>query len=1188
MFNLPEKEQEILKFWQEKNIFKKTLAQEAPKGDFIFYEGPPTANGKPGIHHVEARAFKDVIPRFKTMNGFRVERKAGWDTHGLPVELEVEKKLGLKNKKEVEAYGIKEFNEKCKESVWQYVNDWEKMTERIGFWIDMEHPYITYHNDYIETLWWIIKQAHEQGLMYQGHKVIPQCPRCGTALSSHEVAQGYKNVKEESVYIKFKLKDEEIKKLRNKEIKGKENVYILAWTTTPWTLPGNVALAVGEDIKYSVISNKEQGESYILASDLVEKVLGDKTTGSFSVVQDGILGSDLVGLEYEPLFPGVIKGDEKNAANAFKVYGANFVSTEDGTGVVHTAVMYGLEDYELGEEIGLPKVHTVNLDGTFNKLVPQWQGRFVKDCDKEVIADLKVRNVLFRTEEYAHDYPFCWRCDTPLIYYAKDSWFFKMSALREEMIKSNEKINWVPEHIKEGRFGEWLKEVKDWAISRERYWGTPLPVWKCHKCDHIKVVGSYEELPVFQLLKNTYYLLRHGQAENNVQDILCSKLENDRFHLTELGRQQIEQLMPYFIKEKIDVIIHSPFIRTTETATMVAEKIGLRLERSDLLWELGLGLAEGKDNHAFTELAGPLAVRLKNGVPGGESVEEIRERMAKFVKETEEKYQGKKILVVSHGDPLAQLISLLTGKDSLEVWQNNYLKNGESIKFTKAFKHQEWQKFDPHRPFIDEIKFKCDKCEGEMTRVSEVMDCWFDSGAMPLAQDHYPFEVEAGEFELSGRMNANLKYPAEFISEAIDQTRGWFYTLLAVATLIGRETPYKNVICLGHVLDKNGQKMSKHVGNVVDPWKVIEKYGADVVRWYLYTVNQPGDPKRFDESFLKEAGRMFNTLFNVLTFYQTYKEKEIEKLKAPLSSRHGGMIAEATRNKEIKGNELTNVLDKWIAAKLDLLIKEVTAALESYDLFTSGRKIEEFINDLSIWYVRRSRERFKSENIDDKNQAVFTLGKVLFELTKILAPFIPFSAEYIYQELGKNCGALKESVHLEEWPMINEKLIEQSVLDNMSLTRQVVEMGLAKRAEAGIKVRQPLNKFKIQNPKLKIKEEYLNLIRDEINVKEIGQEEGQGELAVELDTEITEELKEEGILRELVRTINNLRKESGLTIADRIKIYYQTDDELVKRVLEKYAVELRKQTLADELINSDGGKEVKINEIITKLKVEKV
>ncbi|TSD02774.1 MAG: isoleucyl-tRNA synthetase [Parcubacteria group bacterium Athens0714_16] len=924
---IAEQEEKIIEFWNKENIFQKSLEKDAPKGDFVFFEGPPTANGKPGIHHVEARAFKDLIPRFKTMNGFRVQRKAGWDTHGLPVEIEVEKKLGLKGKKDVENYGVEEFNKQCKKSVWEYKEDWEKMTERIGFWVDMKNPYITYDSNYIESLWWIIKQAHEKNLLYKGYKVVPNCPRCGTALSSHEVAQGYRNIKENSVYIKFK-------------IKGKSDEYILAWTTTPWTLPGNIALAVGVDIDYVKI--KQNNEFLILAKNLLNKLEGD-----YEIIKE-FKGTDLIGLEYEPLFTGVVSENVPNAKNAFKVYPADFVSTDDGTGVVHTAVMYGVDDYELGEKIGLPKVHTVNLDGTFNELLPKWQGRFVKDVEKEIITDLEERNILYKTEMYAHDYPFCWRCGTPLIYFAKDSWYFKMSALREDLIKNNETINWIPNNIKEGRFGEWLRDVKDWAISRERYWGTPIPVWECQttNCKHMVVVGGYDEL---------------------------------------------------------------------------------------------------------------------------------------------EKLSGKKIE-------------------------------------------------DPHKPYIDEIKIKCEKCGSEMKRVPDVMDCWFDSGSMPFAQSHYPFENR--ELIDSGKL-----FPADFISEGVDQTRGWFYTLLAVSTILGKGASYKNVISLGHLLDKNGKKMSKSLGNVVNPIEMIDKYGVDTLRWYLYTVNQPGDPILFDEVSLKKSGKVFTTLANVLSFYKMFS--------------NGG---------EIEKNDIENVeniLDKWIIGKMNLLIKNVTKNLEEYNITTSARDIDDFIMDLSQWYVRRSRDRFKGEDEKDKENAKKTLGWVLLNTSKLIAPFAPFFAESVYKELGtKN----KESVHLENYPEANEKWIDEKMFELMKDTRRIISVGLEGRMSKNIKVRQPLQSLKFGKKSLSGKDEYLELIKDEVNVKEVlfsakgGSASGgyeSNEDWVELNTELTEELIQEGIMRDLLRQIQDMRKTKGLVPQDIVEIEIVTNED-GKNIIKKFENVIKK------------------------------
>jgi isoleucyl-tRNA synthetase len=942
MLDIPEIEKRILEFWQKNKIFEKSLKKKSPKGSFIFYEGPPTANGRPGLHHVLARVFKDLIPRYKTMQGYYVERKAGWDTHGLPVELEVEKELGLKSKKEIENYGIDKFNQKCKESVWRYKEEWERMTERIGYWIDMDNPYITYENNYIESLWWIIKQIHERKLLYKGYKVVPQCPRCGTALSSHEVAQGYKNIKEKTVTVKFKLKQGQ--KIGN--FKVDNNTYILAWTTTPWTLPGNIALAVREDVDYVLYSIKNHSQisdgiyinSKIDLAEAQSEIKKEKSKNNrFEIkILEEFKGKDLIGLEYEPLFSGIIKGNEKNAQNAFKIYPADFVSTEEGTGVVHTAVMYGVEDYELGEKVGLPKVHTVNLDGTFNELVPRWKGKFVKDVEKEIIEDLIKRNLLFGTENYAHDYPFCWRCESPLIYYAKDSWYFAISKLRDELIKNNSKINWVPEHIKEGRFGEWLREVKDWAISRERYWGTPIPIWVCKKCGEMKVIGSRKEL----------------------------------------------------------------------------------------------GIDE---------------------------------------------------------------------------------------------------KFDLHRPYIDEIKLKC-KCGGEMTRIPEVMDCWFDSGAMPFAQFHYPFKDK-------NFIDKDEKYPADFIAEAIDQTRGWFYTLLAVSTLLERGTSYKNVICLGHILDKDGQKMSKHIGNIIDPWEMIEKYGADVVRWHLYTVNQPGETKRFDEQTLKESGRMFITLLNVLAFYKMFVSKE--------------------KIDDLKIKDLSNVLDKWIISKLNLLINEITEHLDRYSITTAARHIEEFINDLSVWYIRRSRDRFKD---GDKN-AMKVLGYVLMNLTKLIAPFIPFTAEHIYKEVGGD----KESVHLEEWPKAEKKLIDKDLEEKMKQVRNICSLALQKRMEAGIPIRQPISRTAMSYD---LEDEFEQLYKDELNVKEVVKGEG-----LSHDTIITEELRQEGIVRNFIRNIQSKRKKMGLTPKDKIRVYYSEN----KDIVEKNKEQIKKQVIAEDIVSQKG--ELKIEKL---------
>ena len=940
--NLPEQEEAILEFWDKEKVFEKSLAARAKGQRYVFFEGPPTANAKPGLHHLISRYFKDIFPRFKTMQGCLVERKAGWDTHGLPVEIAIEKKLGLKNKQDIEKYGVAEFNQQAKESVWEYKELWEKFTRRSGYWLDLEHPYITYDPNYVESVWWIIKQIWDKGLLYRGHKVVPYCPRCGTALSSHEVAQGYKEVEDTSIYVKFKLKnDPPVPKASERagkpKVKDDSHVYVLAWTTTPWTLPGNVALAIDQNIDY--VKVKHDKDEIILAKALLEKVF-DKAP---KIIEE-FSGKDLVGKEYEPLFSGSISDTVENFANAFKIQPADFVTTEDGTGVVHIAVMYGEDDYRLGEQVDLPKVHTVSTEGKFLPGVEKWAGKYVKDPEVEqgIIADLEQRGLLFKTLPYKHDYPFCWRCDTALLYYAMNSWFIKMSQLRDKLIANNETVSWTPEHIKEGRFGEWLNEVKDWAVSRDRYWGTPLPLWR--NGDDFICVGSFEELK--QLAKDP-------------------KLVGDEFN--------------------------------------------------------------------------------------------------------------------------------------------------------------------PHKPYVDEIVIVKDG--KEYTKVPEVIDVWFDSGSMPFAQWHYPFENKE-------RVDKNLSFPADFIAEGIDQTRGWFYTLLAISTLLDKGAPYKHVLVNGHILDKHGKKMSKSKGNMVDPWDIFDRYGSDVLRWHLYTINQPALPKSFDENELKQiTRRLVLTLWNTLSFFTTYANLDEWQ---PSS----------------KSTKPTNLLDRWILARMDETVKTVTERLEGYDMMNAGLAIEKLIDDLSNWYVRRSRKRFwKSEDAADKQQAYQTLYTVLRNAALILAPFMPMFAEMVYGALKNDADPL--SVHLADWPKVIEP--DNQLLAQMAAARRVVETGHALREQAKIKVRQPLTEMRSNEPDLG--SELADLIADELNVKQVRF----GLAQNELDTEMTPALEMEGLAREIVRAVQAMRKTSGLELSDRIELFYATDDELVKKTMIEFAEYIQGETLAVEI-----------------------
>jgi isoleucyl-tRNA synthetase len=1121
------REEEILKKWNSAGIFKKTLEKHSPNGEFVFYEGPPTANGRPGIHHLIPRVFKDVIPRYKTMRGFHVRRKAGWDTHGLPVEIEVEKKLGLTSKKQIEEYGIAAFNEECKKNVWNYIDEWHAFTERIGYWLDLDDAYITYYPSYIESLWHIIAQTNKQGLLYKDYKVVPWCPRCETGLSSHELALGYEDVKDISVYVKFK-------------VKGEDKTYFLAWTTTPWTLPGNVALAVGEHTEYVKVS--KDGEFLWLAKARLSALEGE-----YEVVEE-VLGNKLIGKVYEPLYPytsQLIAGTEKEKmVNAYKVYSADFVTIEDGTGIVHTAVMYGQEDFELGQKVGLPKHHLVGEDGRFIAGTGQFAGRFVRDEEVavDVIKDLHERGLLLKKEAITHTYPHCWRCHTALIYYARNSWYIRMSSLRDKMVSENQRINWIPQHIKEGRFGEWLREVKDWAISRDRYWGTPLPLWQC-ECGHTEVVGSKADFKKHVKTRgNTFYFVRHGQADNNVKNI-CASGVNDPYHLTQKGKEQIKRAGRRLSGKGIRKIFVSPFIRTRETAEILRVELGLSEKDvivDERLTEIRYGDIDGKSQDEFARYRNEHLKKLSDKIPGGESFADVRRRLTEFIYEQDAAHENEAIAFVTHGIGLELAPAILEGADDKYARElvEQETNPGDVIeaKFI-PLPHNRNFEVDLHKPYIDEIQLVCPSCGKDMKRTSEVIDVWFDSGAMPFAQDHYPFEGGKRFWQ-----KQKIAYPANYISEAVDQTRGWFYTLHAIGALTGRGRAYENVICLGHILDAKGKKMSKSLGNTVNPWEMIAKYGVDVIRFWMYSVNQPGDSKNFDEKTVDEVNKkVFNILRNVMTFYQIYADDS-----QPVERQSSYDVYEADHN--------TKELDRWIITRLNELVRNVTDSLEVYDVFTPTRAIKEFANDLSTWYIRRSRDRFK-EGGEDAQSASATTRYVLFTLSKLLAPFIPFFAEEMYQVSG---GSL-ESVHLEEWPKVQVSKNEE-VLRDMEDVRTVVSRALEARMASGIKVRQPLSRLFLNSTHatLRKNEELQNLIKEEINVKEIVWDDTL-DLDVSLDTNITPELQKEGDIRELVRAIQDFRKESGLTPSDSPNLRVTTDERYVN-LIEEYKDEIERVT----------------------------
>ena len=1184
--NFPKIERDILKSWKKNRVFEQSIERRAKARDFVFYEGPPTANARPGIHHVLSRVYKDIICRYKTMRGFRVLRKAGWDTHGLPVELEIEKKLGLKNKKDIEKYGIAKFNKQCKASVWKYKKDWERLTERIAFWLDIQNPYITYENNYIETLWWIIKQIWKKGLLYKDYKVVPYCPRCGTSLSSHEVALGYKKIKEPSIYVKFKIKNEKF-----------QNSHLLVWTTTPWTLPGNVAVAVGDKIDYSFlkvdsiegaeVSNVKIGDIFIIAKGRIvhifEGVVHRLEDGkakyhtfssnnqkiSFSEIKV-VRGKDLLGLEYEPLFPAKNLPPNKKA---YFVIAGDFVSMGEGTGLVHIAPAFGEEDMEAIKAQNMknksqnipemPILLTVDEEGKMKTPGYEWSGLFVKEADPLIIDDLKKSGAVFKEELYEHDYPFCWRCSSPLLYYAKESWFIRMTKIKKDLLANNQKINWIPPHLKEGRFGEWLKEVKDWALSRERYWGTPLPVWICKKCGNLEIIGSKNDLLSQGLGNNNYYVLRHGHSLRNQKKIACCWPEKIKCPLTKKGVGEVKKAAKELKKKKIDLIFSSDLLRTKQTAEIVAKETGAEIKFDKNIREINVGIYNGKLLSLAQEAWGQPSGRFTGRLPGGESYNDAKKRMYNFLKAINEKYRGKNILIVSHEAPISLLECAVRGLSDEEIIKyrggEKTVKTGEwrEIKF-RQMPYNERAQLDFHRPFIDEVKFHCKKCGGESQRTPEVIDCWFDSGSMPFAQNHYPFV---------GRKLAdqNRRFPADYISEAIDQTRGWFYTLLAVSTLLEFGSPYKNVVSLGHVLDQKGEKMSKSKGNAVDPWQIIEKYGADSVRWYFYTVNQPGDPKLFAEKDIDQVLKKF-----IMTLWNSYQFFKIYVTRSPIGS---GISRSPAGSK--------NVLDRWIISRLNELIEQATGKLEKYDITSAARAIESFvIDDLSLWYIRRSRRIFqKPLTKRELKESSETLGFVLFNLSKLLAPFIPFVVEEIYRGLG---AGRPVSPHLADWPRADKKLIDPSLNKEMEEIRRLVTLALTERAREGIKVRQPLALLKIKRAKIK-NEELLNLIKEEVNVKKIDFDD-KIEREAELDTKITRELEEEGVLREFIRYMQEMRKQGGYKPKDKI-LAQCFGEEYLNKILEKNRNFILSETKAKDLILEEKSarpfsveKDIKINQ----------
>lgn len=1161
---IAKKEEAILKFWQDNKIFELTLKKPAPQGEFVFYDGPPFATGLPHYGHLLAGTMKDIIPRYKTMQGYSVRRRWGWDCHGLPIENLVEKELDFKTKKDIEDYGIEEFNMKARESVLRYADEWKKIIPRLGRFVDMEDDYRTMDPSYSETIWWIFKTLYDKNLIYEGYKSMHICPRCETTLSNFEVTQGYKDVTDISVTVKFELVDE-------------PGTFVLAWTTTPWTLPGNVALAVNPDIMYVKAISKGTGEKIVLSkrkfAEMTEKVAG------YEVIEK-TKGSDLIGKSYKPVFD-YYANDPKlaNKENGWKIYGADFVTTEDGTGVVHIAPAFGEDDLNLGRANNLPFVQHVAMDGTFKPEVVEWAGLRVKPIedpqatDIEVLKNLASRDLLFAKEKFTHSYPHCWRCSTPLLNYATSSWFVKVADFKDKLVAANGEVNWIPDHVRDGRFGKWLEGARDWAISRTRFWGAPLPVWRCAKCNHVEVAGSVADISrLSRQSKNKYFFVRHGQAEANTKDLISSD-PNEPNHLTAKGKEEVLASAQNLSGEKIDLVFASDFVRVKETVAILADKLGFSLDQviyDERLREINPKPSPAKTWHEYNEAFGSIKGRLHGRPTGwGENYNDVRARVMEFLYELDTKYSGKNILIASHGLPLFMIQATVDKLSDYEIAalpkRGEYFHTGEIREIAFApYPHNRRYELDLHRPYIDEFKMPC-ACGGELVRVPDVFDCWFESGSMPYGQDHYPFDKKNFDPEQGKR------FPADFIAEGLDQTRGWFYSLIVLGVALFGKSPYKNVITNGLVLAEDGQKMSKSLQNYPDPMMVVENYGADALR--LYLMSSPavhGEDLNFSEKGVAEVGRkIVMRLLNVLSFYQMY--------------------VGADKAKDFSLDKITNVLDRWALIRLQETMQAVGQSLDRYEIDRAIRPIDDFIEDLSTWYLRRSRDRFKEEG-SDKESAIMVTRFVLQEISKIIAPFAPFVAEMIYQELKTTQNEL--SVHLVAWPSfeLNEKSTGDNgrVLTAMAETRRIVSLGLEFRQSMKIKVRQPLAELKVKNNILANESDYQQLIKDELNVKQVSF--GQSiEDEVWLDGEVTDELLAEGTIRELIRQIQEKRKQRGFSPNQKIELVIEADNN-GREILRKYEKELQLGTntkSVDYAIVPDG-EVIEVNERPFKVKIIKL
>jgi len=1100
---IAEKEEKVLQFWKDNAVFQKSLEKESPKGEYVFYDGPPFATGLPHYGHILGSAVKDTVARYQTMQGFRVERKWGWDCHGLPIENIVEKDLKISGRKEIEKMGIDTFNEYARSKVLDYVSHWKTTVDRMGRWVDFDGSYKTMDNTFIESVWWAFGEINKKGMVYEGVRVLPYCPRCETPIANSEIAMdhSYKDITDISVYIKLELVDE-------------PGTFLLAWTTTPWTLPGNTAAAVNNDVDYIKVkeAKDEKTSYYIIAKDLFPK-LSEKFSNPEFIEE--FKGSALVGKSYVPPFDYFIKNtDLPNHSNGWKVYAATYVTTESGTGIVHLAPAYGEEDMDLAKKEKIPFVRHIGSDGKFIGEVTDFAGEKAKSKEDHqagdvlIIKNLAPRGLLFAKEKIIHSYPHCFRCETPLYYFALDAWFINIQKVKQRMLDLNQDIDWVPDHLKNGRFGKSMEGAPDWNISRNRYWASPLPIWKSENGKEILFIDSIETLKKYTKSNgNTFIFVRHGEAENNTQNIASSD-PNSTYGLTQKGIEQTEILGETMKLKSVSAIYTSPYARTRETAQRISQAISFdtsKIVEDSRIGEFNFGDLEGKKFSEYAQYATGAMQAYDIPIPNGESYLDAKKRFGQFLFDIDSKHNGETILVLTHGIGIEAMYAIIEGADmnrSKEIIDTLTPANGHVLEFPFVpFPHNANFETDLHRPYIDDIVLVSEQGT-ELRRIKEVFDCWFESGSMPFAQKHYPFENQEW-FE--------THFPSDFIAEYIAQTRTWFYYMHAVSVMLFDSIAFKHVVTTGTVLAEDGQKMAKSKGNFSDPTILFDKYGADAIRFYMLSSPlMKSEDLNFSERGVDEVYKK-NILRtqNVLSFYDLYRDDALTSVESP------------------------NVLDRWIISRLNQVVREVTAGMQAYKLDEAHAPIDLFIDDLSTWYLRRSRERLKGEDQTQRTEALSTFGTVLDIFSRTIAPFLPFLAEDIYRRTNSKSA---ESVHLLLWPEVAEQTKnEEEILNVMREVRSLVSLGLEARARAGIKVRQPLSSLTIKSLQLVEKKEYFALIQDEINVKHIDFNEAI-ETEVVLDTNVTPELKQEGDVRELMRAIQDMRKEKNFSAGDKVDV----------------------------------------------------